>query len=247
MHSLFDFRTTLASLWFRLMGIASVSLVFAEAIWLAQGKAQGWSFYLTVWELVFEVALRLVFAALVGIVLGSICTAVVTPFLWHFKSARQRLADWVTESAVVLVIFLYTRYAVIALIDKLWSGHGPRFRAALLTAHFLAFAVALCIPRARKELLTSLDGFLGEKMTRRTAIATVVGTAALVATELVLAKSAPAVRAALVPKRPKSNFLLITFDALSADDMSLYGYRLPTTPNIDAFARKGTVFTHFYT
>jgi len=36
----------------------------------------------------------------------------------------------------------------------------------------------------------------------------------------------------------KSNFLLITFDALNAEDVSLYGYRLPTTPNIDAFARK---------
>ena len=28
--------------------------------------------------------------------------------------------------------------------------------------------------------------------------------------------------------------------------MSLYGYGLPTTPNIDAFARKSTVFTNFY-
>ena len=94
--------------------------------------------------------------------------------------------------------------------------------------------------------MTSLDGFLGEKMTRRTAIATVVGTAALVATEYVLSKTSPVVKAALAPQRPKSNILLITFDALSAEDMSLYGYRLPTTPNIDAFARKATVFTNFY-
>ena len=116
----------------------------------------------------------------------------------------------------------------------------------MLAAYFLAFAVALCIPRARREVVTSLDGFLGEKMTRRTAIATVAGAAALVATEFALSKTVPAVKAALVPQRPKSNILLITFDALSAEDMSLYGYRLPTTPNIDAFARKGTVFTNFY-
>ena len=94
--------------------------------------------------------------------------------------------------------------------------------------------------------MTSLDVFLGEKMTRRTAIATVVGTAALVATEFALSKTAPAAKAALVPQRPKSNILLITFDALCAEDMSLYGYGLPTTPNIDAFARKGTVFKNFY-
>ena len=95
-------------------------------------------------------------------------------------------------------------------------------------------------------MVTSLDGFLSEKISRRAAIATVAGTAALVVTEYALAKSVPAVKAALVPQRPKSNFLLITFDALSAEDMSLYGYKLPTTPNIDTFARKGTVFTNFY-
>ena len=83
-------------------------------------------------------------------------------------------------------------------------------------------------------------------MTRRTAIATVAGTAALVATEFALGKRFSAVKTALGPQRPKSNILLITFDALSAEDMSLYGYKLPTTPNIDAFARKGTVFTNFY-
>ena len=46
--------------------------------------------------------------------------------------------------------------------------------------------------------------------------------------------------------RPKLNLLLITFDAFSAEDMAVYGYRLPTTPNIDEFARKSTIFTNFY-
>ncbi len=123
---------------------------------------------------------------------------------------------------------------------------GQRFTTALLTAHFLAFAAALFIPRARKEVVTSLDGLLGKKMTRRAAIATVGGAAALVVAEFALAKSASVVKAALSPQRPRSNILLITFDALSAEDMSLYGYRLPTTPNIDAFARKATVFTKFF-
>jgi arylsulfatase A-like enzyme len=41
-------------------------------------------------------------------------------------------------------------------------------------------------------------------------------------------------------KRP--DIILITFDALSAEDMSLYGYHLNTTPNLDAFARQCTVF-----
>lgn len=38
------------------------------------------------------------------------------------------------------------------------------------------------------------------------------------------------------------NVILVTFDALSAEDMSLYGYHLPTTPNLDKFARECYVF-----
>jgi arylsulfatase A-like enzyme len=223
-----------------------VGLVFAEALRLAQGEAQGWTFYLTTAEIVFEVVVRLIFAALAGIVLGTLCTAAIAPFLWHFKSSRERIAEWATKVGLVLVVFLDSRFALTTLINFWGANHGPRFTTALLAAHFLAFALALSLPRARREVVTSLDGFLGEKMTRRTAIATVVGAAGLVATEFALSKTAPVVKAALAPQRPKSNILLITFDALSAEDMSLYGYRLPTTPNIDAFAREGTVFKNFY-
>lgn len=44
----------------------------------------------------------------------------------------------------------------------------------------------------------------------------------------------------------KPNVILITFDALSIDNMSLYGYHRKTTPNIDTFAANGLVFNNFY-
>jgi arylsulfatase A-like enzyme len=243
-----DFSSVVKSLWFRLITLAIVALVFFEALFLAQGKAQGWGYYLTAKEVAFEVVVRLVAAALAGVALGTVCTSAIAPFLWYFKSSRQRLAEVATKVAVVLIVFPISWYVLEILItwSYRWSGRGWRFYLALRVAYFVAFAAALCIPRTRKEVVTSLDGFLGEKMTRRTAIATVVGTAALVATEYALSRTVPTVKAALVPQRPKSNFLLITFDALNAEDMSLYGYRLPTTPNIDAFVRKSTVFTNFY-
>ena len=96
------------------------------------------------------------------------------------------------QGCVVLVVFLDSRLALMTLIK--WSNRGVRFETPPADrAISWSFAVALCIPRARKEVVTSLDGFLGEKMTRRTAIATVAGTAALVATEFALSKTAPAV------------------------------------------------------
>ncbi len=45
-------------------------------------------------------------------------------------------------------------------------------------------------------------------------------------------------------RRP--NIVMVTFDALSAQDMSLYGYHLATTPHMERAAAEGLVFDHFY-
>ena len=80
-----DFRSTVVLLWFRLITVSIVGLVFAAALRLAEGKVQGWTYYLTTGEIVFEVAVRLIFAALAGVALGTLCTAALAPFLWHFR------------------------------------------------------------------------------------------------------------------------------------------------------------------
>jgi arylsulfatase A-like enzyme len=46
---------------------------------------------------------------------------------------------------------------------------------------------------------------------------------------------------AFSPNRP--NIILVTFDALAAREMSLYGYHRETTPYIDNWAKKATLFT----
>ena len=148
-------RPVLASLWFRLISLGVIGLVFAEALLLAPKKAQVWRLYLTLWEVGFEVAVRLIFAALAGMVLGTLCAAAVAPFLAYFKSSREVVASWATKVAVVLVMFLDSRLALTTLI--LWSNRGLRFQSYLLIAHFLLFAIVLCIPRARREVVHSLD------------------------------------------------------------------------------------------
>ena len=40
------------------------------------------------------------------------------------------------------------------------------------------------------------------------------------------------------------NVVLISIDTLRADHLGSYGYKVPTTPNIDAIARAGTVFAY---
>ena len=241
-------RSVATSLWFQLVTLCIGALVFCEALVLLRGKAQGWTFYLTPPEVAFEVVVRVIAAALAGVALGTACTVVVAPLVWYFSSSREHVVEWVKKAAVFLVVFLASRYALEVLIkwSYSWSTHPAIYDKLLLWGQFLTFAIALFVPRPRRAVVTSLDSYLTDTMTRRTALATVAGTAALVATEFALGKRASAVVTELVPQRPNSNFVLITFDAMAAEDMSLYGRTLPTTPNIDAFARKSTVFTKFF-
>jgi len=232
------------------MCLGIVGFVFAEALELVAGKAEGWTFYLSSWEVFFEVAVRLIFAALVGAVFGTLLTAIIVPILGFLKSSRGRVIEWTTTLAVLLAAFAVSRYALEVLIA--WSytvlDHKGIIDMALRAAFYLFFAVALFIPRLRKKVVSNFDGLVTEKMTRRVVLAAVAGVVALSATEFALSHTVRTVRAAaLAPQsRPQSNILLITFDALSAEDMSLYGKALPTTPNIDAFARHATTFTNFY-
>jgi arylsulfatase A-like enzyme len=50
----------------------------------------------------------------------------------------------------------------------------------------------------------------------------------------------------LKSNKPHSNIILVTMDALSAEDMSLYGYHLDTTPYINNFANNSYVFDNMF-
>lgn len=45
-----------------------------------------------------------------------------------------------------------------------------------------------------------------------------------------------------LPTREGVNFLVVTFDAMRADHLGLYGYERETSPNLDAFAERAVVF-----
>src|SRR5262249_11513819 len=111
---------------------------------------------------------------------------------------------------------------------------------------FLVFVAVLLVPRARRELLGSMDPFLSRRGAYSVIALTVVTAIGLAITEWAFGHANQTVGAATNLAHPKLNIVLVTFDALSAEDMSVYVYKLPTTPNIDAFARRSTTFTNFY-
>lgn len=239
-----SFPAKLKELWFQLSGLAIVGLAFVEGLTLAAGKIQGWSFYLTTSEVIYEIVVRLIVTAIIGIALGTIATVIASPFLFYLRGSSEKVRLFVTRAAVVLIVFLDSRFALRVLV--IWANRGLRFIPALLVAHIAAFVVLLAIPTTRKEILTSLDSFLEKRITRGMLFATLAGVVLLIGFQLVIRPHGDPVKAEEVRPHSKTNFLLITFDALNAEDMSLYGREFPTTPNIDRFASQATVFTNFY-
>jgi arylsulfatase A-like enzyme len=61
---------------------------------------------------------------------------------------------------------------------------------------------------------------------------------ALIATQLTRLLVPPAI------DRPKTNVLVVLVDALRPDRLGIYGYTRPTSPNLDALAHEGWVFTN---
>jgi hypothetical protein len=53
-------------------------------------------------------------------------------------------------------------------------------------------------------------------------------------------------KAAVAPTGNQKNLIVLVFDAWSAKDVSLYGYRRETVPNVDRFARNATVYHNHY-
>lgn len=83
-------------------------------------------------------------------------------------------------------------------------------------------------------------------MSRRAAaaLALVAVTSALVATWAALEVREPASRPPARPGPPTSrpNVILLTIDTLRPDHLGVYGYRRPTSPNLDRFASSAVVF-----
>jgi len=76
--------------------------------------------------------------------------------------------------------------------------------------------------------------------------ATAFATAILAVLAMPIASSAVAKAQDSTPDSPPYNIILLTPDQMRADYMHTYDYPFPSTPNIDALARQGTVFTRAY-
>ncbi len=235
-----SFRQALIWLWFRLSTIFAAGLLLALALLYIPGKVSGWLFYLTFAEASYEFGIRIVAVGVFSVLLGGFCASVTAPFLKTpaFRTRAALSAVRIASAAAVFVDLL-----VVLSVMAEWAYLSRRSQAALFGALILGLAICLSNADGRRLLTSRFDGLLAPRTTFRAMLAIAAGVAAV----FIMGRTGPpSVRAQHNLERPHPNLLLITFDALSAEDMSVYGYRLPTTPRIAEFASKASVFTNFF-
>jgi arylsulfatase A-like enzyme len=135
------------------------------------------------------------------------------------------------------------------------SGHSRLWRGLALT---ITLAAVLAVLLANRQIGHERLQRLGNEIGKSGAIfggllALLLGLAAPFLSKPSLPN--PQVRERQIPHdgsittlktAPGPDILLITFDALSARDISLYGYDRDTTPGLSRFSQRAHVFTHAY-
>jgi len=203
-----------------------------------------WPFFYTEAEMLQAGAVSYLMGAGVGAVLAGIpalfllASGLAFP-RFHSALMRAACAAGGLFCAVVLL------HCLMLWLRSMVPFPVTNFQALLISLVCIVMAgLSLSLnPRLRADVVTELEEALTGKTTRRLVLGGMAASAvALFVKPPVLA------RAPLAPRggRGGPNILLVTFDTLAAEDMSLYGASNPTTPHLDAFAHDAAVFDRFY-
>jgi arylsulfatase A-like enzyme len=236
------FPKILISLCIRLAALGAFGLLFASVPELLK-TVQGWPYLMTRGQIAFEFLVYVLFVALSGALLGVVVSLLSSPFLLRGES-RERAAERIVHVAVAITAFIDFRVLLAILVARMRLSY--LIGQAVFLCYYLGFAAALLIPSRRRQLVSSLDGLVEEKTSRRAVLGLGAATAAVVVGERLMGSAAVKALPSLPAQRPNRNILFITFDALSAEDTTVYGYGLPTTPYLEKFAQRSTVFSNFF-
>jgi arylsulfatase A-like enzyme len=248
------FRSSALTLWTRLICFACVTALLAITLSILAG-IDGWLAYETRLDVFIDIAVRVAFSLAFGVAVGTAATLLTLPYVLWQTATKQERVDKISRVACTVMILgscsaflggLLRWSMVVGLLNI--TNRTYIFSWCLLSV--LAFIVTLiwyvASPRsaaATNALVSACSG----PTTRRLLL--LAGTGTLLTA--VIGKMAPRTSKrptrAVNPKPAGPNVLMVTFDALTAEDMSCYGYPLPTTPHIDALSQSSSVFSNYYT
>ncbi len=214
-------------------------------------RLSSWILFMPAEDIISEVAMMILLLSL-----GSACLAVLVAGVvcgWMGLHSRWTTAKKV--DAVYAAIGVGTLALIVCIYMMLltrWLGQVTGIdisTSAMNAASLLVIIAALFVSvwkygvlRAGKAIQTHLDK--GNKFVAIFVLLSVI----LVVAKGVALHDDHEIRANPIaaPRKAMPNVILLTIDALAAEDMSLYGYRLQTTPRLDDFGRESYVFDNFF-
>ncbi len=178
---------------------------------------------------------------------GLVAVLAALAVSWANLCVLPRLYHWLHVSLALLhLVLCLVAVRVLFEIRRPRAGAPRSLVVAGLASSLLIGLFAIERPQLASS--QSLRFFIYEK----TQLAGIFARALPAARVRTALSSAYAVDEALPPlprgpRYPDADVVLITIDALRADHLGSYGYRRPTTPNLDRLASRGVQFEHAYT
>jgi arylsulfatase A-like enzyme len=202
----------------------------------------------TPWEVMVNTAAMTLIMLVLAAVISLVSVVISVSGTWVTiggtgKSRSSRTARLPSITSMVMVVFASANFSFYLKILFLGAGPVSLSTKILFFSVVLAFFTLTSHAVGTKPYLPEAAASLGRLLPTVTLLAVLVVICGMVTHRY---KTPPPVAARKgIPAAPgpkKPNLIVISFDALSAEDMSLYGYHLNTTPNLNEFAAKSFVF-----
>lgn len=210
-----------------------------------------WILYMPILDIVKEVAMMIVLMSFVSACLALMVAAVGCALIVLFA---QKPAQKVEES--VIAVAAIGSLAIIALfllrMLKVWFEQvtGIAIRVGEAKPLLLLLVMAGCGFWIWKFGLLATGDAIRSRLARgnRAALSLIIVAVAVVAASGIAFHDYHEIQMNPVsaPRAHMPNVILLSIDTLTAGDMSLYGYPLPTTPKLSDFAKESYTFDHFF-
>jgi arylsulfatase A-like enzyme len=245
----------LATLWARLLCFAGLAAILFAGLHVLLG-IDGWLYYETVRETASDIGARVAIGLGIAGILGTGAFLLTLPYVfWRPANFRIR-AEGVARAAFAMMLVLgacgicglLLRWVMV--FGRFDVGNKTYILSWACLSLLLFVVVSVGYVLAPKLFVPSNELMLacsGQRARRLILLAGLGGLLTAFSNPMSAGMTDRQLQSARRRNlRKGKNVVLVTFDALSMEDVSLNGYRLPTTPNIDSLAHKGASFTNFY-
>jgi arylsulfatase A-like enzyme len=214
----------------------------------------GWLMYETGPEIVIDIGARIVISLVLGSIGGTIVAFLSLTYVLRRTGLVEERCEKLNRLGIIIMILVGSsailgvalRWAIAVGLLNL-SNQSYIVLWSCLSIVLVVVTLTWNIAAPGRFIAASSAAYtLSGRSTRRLLLAVGIGALFTAFSDRlapgILRRSASGPRA----KPGSPNILLVTFDALCAEDMSVYGYHLPTTPNMDALSRSSAVFSNYY-